>query len=322
MATRAQKLKVLLFLAICVGVMAAGLAIIQGFTHVPMLPYYVEFTESVLGLYPGAYVVYQGVPVGKVKDIDVLPSGHARVLIHVEVDKVTLHQGVKAQLVLYSLATGSLAVNLYGGESDAPPLPAGSSIESEISFLGAAGEQTSVLLKNLSDVADAVNKSLEGIEEGDFARLIKRTDELVEETKETVASLREQAEKIGSRVDSGTESFQRVTEDLIATSQEIRTTVVDLRSKINALDTAQVNADLADVLQKGGVLLERLQKTAESLDHAAGNVLQDTQHVQYKFKETLDTVHETVAALHDLIEYLREDPSALVRGKGKAAGGR
>ncbi len=322
MATRAQKAKVLFFILFCVGLMAGGLALIKGFTHVPTTQYRVEFSESVLGLYPGAYVVYQGVPVGKVRDLDVQTNGKAMVLIDVQTNKVTLRQGVKAQMVLYSLATGSLAVNLYGGDPEGEPLPEGALIESEMSFLGAAGEQTSVLLKNLSDVADAVSKSLHGIEEGDFARLIKHTEELVAEAKDTLETVKQNIDQVGENVNAGTQSFQDLAADLKATSQNTRALAEELKTKIAAVDTAQLNNEMLRVLENGNVLLARLQETATNLEKAAGNVLHDTQNMELELRSTLEGVRDTVTALRDLVEYLREDPSALVRGKGKATGGR
>lgn len=322
MATRVQKAKVLVFLVVCLGVMAGGLALIRGYTHGDVAYYSIDFSESVLGLYAGAYVVYQGVPVGKVKDIAVGEDGRAHVVIEVEVRKVKLREGVKAQLVLYSIASGSLAVNLFGGEPDAPELPPGSSIESELSFLGAAGEQTSTLLSNLSNVAESLRTSLDGMEKGDLARLIKRTDELVEETRKTVVSMRDTTEHLAERVESGVDVFGQLAEDLKATSEKTRELIAGLQTKLDAIDAERMNDGLIGAIEKGDALLERLYAATDSLDSAAGLILHDAQNVEYKFRETLNTVNEAVEALRDLIEYLKEDPSALVRGKGRTIGGR
>jgi len=99
-ATRKQKMKVGAFLLMCVSLAASGAILISGLNTENGVRYWVEFDESVFGLYEGGMVQYMGVPVGKVENIRVTPNRRAHVDVVVNPDKVTLNDGVEAQLVL------------------------------------------------------------------------------------------------------------------------------------------------------------------------------------------------------------------------------
>ncbi|HEX3495789.1 MAG TPA: MlaD family protein [Methylocella sp.] len=86
-------------------------------------PYKIVFTGSVSGLSVGGAVLFNGVRVGAVTNIDLLPQDPSRVdaLIDIEA-KVPVRADTKARLE-YTGFTGVASVALMGGALDAPPLP-------------------------------------------------------------------------------------------------------------------------------------------------------------------------------------------------------
>ena len=86
--------------------------------------YKIIFSGSVSGLSDGGVVLFNGVRVGAVTKIDLLPQDPSRVFALIDVDaKAPVRADTKARLE-YTGFTGVASVALTGGALDAPPLPA------------------------------------------------------------------------------------------------------------------------------------------------------------------------------------------------------
>lgn len=82
----------------------------------------VEFTGSVSGLARGNWVLFNGVRVGEVKDVALVPQDPSRVGAMIEIDaRVPIRTDTKARLE-YTGFTGVASIALLGGSTDAPPL--------------------------------------------------------------------------------------------------------------------------------------------------------------------------------------------------------
>ena len=69
MATRAQKVRLAVFLVFSTSVLGGFLLVVAGAQLLRQrVTYYIEFEESVGGLTPGDPVKYQGITVGRVED--------------------------------------------------------------------------------------------------------------------------------------------------------------------------------------------------------------------------------------------------------------
>src|SRR5918997_6585206 len=88
-------------------------------------PLRVVFSGSVSGLSKGSIVLFNGIRVGEVTDIQLLPEDPRRVVAVVEVDRTTpIRTDTRARLESQGLP-GAALVALIGGEPNAPALTAG-----------------------------------------------------------------------------------------------------------------------------------------------------------------------------------------------------
>lgn len=84
--------------------------------------YKIVFTGSVTGLGRGGWVLFNGIRVGEVKEINLVPNDPAHVYAIVNIDsRVPIRADTKARLESTGL-TGVASVALTGGKSDAAPL--------------------------------------------------------------------------------------------------------------------------------------------------------------------------------------------------------
>lgn len=324
MATKKVKAKVGVFLTICLAIMVTGIVYISGLYNDTGMHFWLEFEDSVLGVYEGGIVQYLGVPVGKVSDISVTPTNRAHIEITINPEKVTLHRGVEAQLVLYSLAAGTMAIELSGGEPADGPLPANSEIPARASAFAAISTKVEELMDDASSIIDKVNVGLSGMESGDLAKIVDRAQNVMEEiegllseTRNTMGTTRELIAKVEDRIDP-------VLDEVVALSSELRSTSGDASDflkvatkKAEALDVEGIGGQVDDVLTQITQLAMQLNKSVDTLDNSSVTMLHKADNLEFTFRSTLLETTDTLLALESLVKQLKENPSSLLRGKGR-----
>ena len=322
MATRAQKTKVGLFVLTSLAVLVACVLIIMGYTQERYIPYWVEFEESILGLGEGGMVVYMGVPVGTVDEIYVSNTGTARVRIAVSEETVTLREGVTAQLMLYSLAAGTMCVSLQGGEPDQPRLPAETEIPTQRSLVEAVSTQVEVILDDVGHIASEVRMALEGMEEGEVTEIMREFGGLLVDTRETIQIIGSTIEELEGTAQESVGDLREFARDLRELSNDVRALIQTTQQQVETVDIESTQAGLLDVMEKISALTENLNKATEDFDATTRAIMHQTDNVEFNLREGLNSLGETLESIRALSDYLQEDPASLIRGRGRPQGER
>jgi phospholipid/cholesterol/gamma-HCH transport system substrate-binding protein len=323
MATRTQKTKVGAFLIICLFMILGMFAYLSEYYEDPGLQYTIEFKESIQGLYDGAIVTYLGVNVGKVRTISVTAANTAIVNVIIDPNKVTLFEGVEAQLVIYSFASGTMAVSLTGSEVPGKPLPEGSRIPTKQATLTAVSEQIEDMMENLNTISDQVRSGLVGMEEGDLNKILEKVDValenanvMLEDGKSITGDVREVVAKVSDQVNDVIEEFRGLSGDLRTLSRDADSFVVTAQAKLEQFDVDATQASLNEVLENVAAITKKIDATVAQLDTMTASAFHEADNVEYSLRTTLTEVNETFTSLQRLVEQLKQDPSSLVRGKG------
>lgn len=319
MATRAQKTKVGLFVVICGLLAAAAILLISGYKHVPRERYWIEFDESILGLSKGGIVEYMGVPVGVVDDFFVTEDNKAHVEMLIESEKVTLRKGVKGHLVIYSIATGQMAISLSGGKG--PALPLGSEIETEPSLVSTVSAGVETLMNRIGQIAETVQAGLEGMEPGQLTDMLENADGLIIQGQEFLDTADKTLAEMKDEAQAGLDEFHELAQKTQTLLTDTNDMVKVVKEKIAQLDVPQTQANLNQALEDMSALAQRLQESAKALEATSQSALHEAGNIEYNLRQTLRVLNESLDNVSSLVEYLQQDPSALVRGKGKPKGG-
>lgn len=324
MATKKVKIKVGVFLILCFSLIAVSVAYISGAYTVEGVPYWLEFEDSVLGVYEGGIVQYLGVPVGKVSNIAVTSSNRAHIDILIDPDKIELQRGVRAQLVLYSLAAGTMAIELSGGDAEKGPLPENSQIPTRPSAFSAISTKVEELMDDASIIVGKLEEGLRGLEPGEFTDMIGRVNSIIEDVevmaedfKTTVKSANSAIAKVEGKIDPVTDEVMALSKDLRATSAEAGDFLRIARSKAEELDVQQLGGRMDEVLGQITELTVQLKASVENLDESSATMLHEADNIEYSLRTTLQSTSDTLSALESLLTQLKQDPSALVRGKAR-----
>lgn len=207
-------------------------------------PFEIVYSGTVSGLRQGNSVTFNGIPVGQVTTLGLVPGRPNEVLVKVAVDaNVPILSDSRAGLESQGL-TGIVIVSIRGGEADAKPLPLGPNGVPRIEAEGGTG--MAGLISTVQDVARRVNGILDAIDP-------------------------EQVKQIVANVESFTKAVSDRSEDvssLLKRSNEIAGQLQELATKADAVlaDLKKASSDPNGLVAQATDAATSVRKLADNLD--------------------------------------------------------
>ena len=199
-------------------------------------PYTIYFKSSVNGLNIGSGVIYQGVPIGKVKRISVDNNESDQVRVDVSIQNdFAVYTDTYAQLEMKGI-TGGLLVQLKGGtrtssklmHSRKTPSPVIASRPSHIEELFSAAPK---LVSNLSKVAEGLNDLLNDKNKDNIAGIIG-------DIKDVTGSVSRKTKSIESFIDDAVGLFESGTKFVKNFDKEISSVSDIFKNSLNVIKNA------------------------------------------------------------------------------------
>ena len=320
MATRAQKVRLAVFLVFSASVLGGFLLIVAGAQLLRQrVTYYIQFEESVGGLTPGDPVKYLGITVGRVEDARVSANAIGNIVVEISLEARKVPNAIRqdTRALLFSQGvTGLKYIELQAVSQDSPVLAHGDTLPATATFLSNLEERADLLttriealLINLTEMTGPGNQRRMG-------RLIEAGTDLMENTSALVADNKTDLDLIVSNLAEVTANLAATTKAMQATmdsvhslaaSENTRGALRDLR-----LTTAAVRQQLEGPLPALVVSLDRMSgridTTALHIDQIVLQGRKDILDAMASLEETLSNVRETT-------ELIRENPSILIRGR-------
>ncbi|WP_262031474.1 MlaD family protein [Microvirga sp. Mcv34] len=261
----------------------------------------IVFSGSVSGLSQGSSVSFNGLRVGEVTSLDLLPEDPRRVVAIATVNSNTpIRSDTRARLEYQGL-TGVANVGLSGGEAGAPPLVAGPGqpmptifadrsdfqdlIETARNIARRADDVLERVGRVIADNEGSINRTVQNVERfsqalGENAEGIDRFLAQVGQAAEKVGPLAEKLETLATNVDEIVRSVDR---------QRVARIVENVDNFTTALgENRQV---VSDALKDAASLIGRLNETAPKLDSAVAEIAAVTKAIDpAKIGRTVDNV--------------------------------
>ncbi|MDT8425529.1 MAG: MlaD family protein [Methyloprofundus sp.] len=288
----------------------------------------IYFNESVNGLNVGALVKMQGVPIGKVTDIQVQLHPQTKQIltpVFIEIDhakcqqllpfkesankKMLLEQlvknGLRMQLQYTSLVTGQLYVQSLL-RADTPEILTG--LNENYTELPAIASNSAEVQNSIADVMQDIRaipfKEL-------FAELlmaVKNIKQITgsEETKQVMTDLATSMAQLQDILKSVKPHAKAIALNAEQTLQRSNQLMYKLEGAVDPL-VLEVRQALANTNQT----LLSMQKSANSAD----DLLHEEGHLQKNLNRTLDEIQRSAKSLRLLTDYLEQHPEALLHGK-------
>lgn len=328
MITRAQKVRLGVFLVVSITILLVTLAVLLGVRFAaPRDTYFIRYTISLSGLEPGAPVKYHGVRVGRVENIKIDPTDVSAVIVTISLDSGTPVKRDTRAVVNLTGITGLKYVELTGGTKESEALPPGHFIEAGESVVdrltGRAEEialRIEALLIKIDDLLnDNTRARIQGaIEEAQ--KLIGNANIILEENRDNIRAL---TQALSEAVQTANTLLAHTDEEMTHLFRVAHSLAEDLRSSASGerignilgnveritsgLRRAIERADLGGLGEDLKVLADRTRRLVEDLDVT---ILRSRENLY----SSLSYIREAVENLSEFARSIREDPSLLLRG--------
>jgi phospholipid/cholesterol/gamma-HCH transport system substrate-binding protein len=294
--TRGDLIRVGLFVAVAGTILAASLLWLAG-AHLfrDVATYGVLFARSVSGLNAGSNVEYQGVVVGRVRDIRLTADLPPKVEVVVDLDPGTPIRQDTVAVLVGSLVTGIKFIQLEGGTAQSPPLPPGGTIPGEAPSL-------EEFRYRLSDITDRVSDLLTRLQENVFTP----------ENNTKLNAFIDDLASVAATLNRSMEAFR---------AQETGKELAALVPRLSKL-ADNANAVLVDFQSRRGSIygsidrsLANLEASTKGADHLVGRLDRQLADTGAAFDRLLGELTVAANRLQETLDVIRSDPAVILWGR-------
>lgn len=257
--------------------------------------YEIIYDGSVAGLRQGNAVLFNGIPVGQVSALGLVPGQPGQVKVRVSINKdVPVLADARAGLESQGL-TGIIAVSISGGKPDAPPLPIAPDGYPVIEAEGGAGMAGLVnaaqgVARKISVVLDAIDPEyiksiISNIDQ--FSKAVASKSDEVESLIDQANALAKQLNEIAGKVDTVVANLDRATSDkdgVLVQATEAATSVRKLADNLDqrtALLTNEISRFTGPGLRQYEALASDGRRTLGELNRVLRDIQQNPQRFIY-----------------------------------------
>jgi phospholipid/cholesterol/gamma-HCH transport system substrate-binding protein len=333
METRANYALIGLFtLAVFAGMLGFVYWFASGRSDGQKASYRIVFTGSVSGLSRGSIVRFNGLRVGEVTAIDLVPSDPSRVMAIIEIDQKTpVKVDTRARLEYQGL-TGQASVQLSGGTSEAPALTAPDGgrpvifadrsdfqdlLETAQRIAGRADSVLTSIEKVVTENQASISSTIRGVEV--FAKALADNSAGIGAFLANVGEVSQRASSLSARL----ETLSVTAEELLRSvdARSVNRTIANVESFTQALADNRTNID--GILGDGAVLAKRLSESTVRLDSALAEIEKLAKAVDgEKIGRTVDNIDKFAGALGgatDTVNKVLRDVSIVTENLRSAA---
>jgi phospholipid/cholesterol/gamma-HCH transport system substrate-binding protein len=251
------------------------------------MPYKIIFTGSVSGLSDGGVVLFNGVRVGAVTKINLLPQDPSRVDALIDVDaKVPVRADTKARLE-YTGFTGVASVALTGGALDAPPLPT-------------SPQQPGVIVADRSDFQDLVATARRVAAEA--SEFFTKTNRLIDDNSASISATMKNAEKFSDALAANSDGLK----DFMGAIADVGISIKPLTAKLETLAgdadnvvKGEVAAAAKSIKKAADDLDSRMKEIAANINRFSGSGLRQYEALAVDGRKTLEQFNQAVRSLEN-----------------------
>jgi phospholipid/cholesterol/gamma-HCH transport system substrate-binding protein len=243
--------------------------------------YRVVFNGSVSGLSKGSLVRFNGLRVGEVTIIDLVPNEPSRVMAIIEIDQKTPVKADTRARLEYQGLTGQASVQLSGGTASAPALTAPdggravifadrSDFQDILETVQRLSGRTDAILgridKIIGDNEASIGGTLRSVEI--FAKALADNSAGVSAFLASVGETSQRISSLSLRLETLSSAAENLLKNVDANS--VNRTIANIEGFTQALSDNRKNID--GILTDGAVLTKRLSDTSQKLDTALADI--------------------------------------------------
>lgn len=314
MVTRAQKIRLGVFLVTSFSVLFISLAIITG-TRVfkKKATYFIRYKNiSLAGLEIGSPVKYRGIRIGRIENIYIDPEDITSNIVQITVTpKVPIKEDNQAVVTYVSYAAGIKMIEILGGSNESALLPLESYIKPGQSMVDNISGKAEIITEKLEMILNNLAQLTESDRQAKLFKLVDNTSNALEsfntllDTNQTsLFHTIKNVEKFTSHLDTFMIVSNLALSDIRAITQSPKLTkTIDNVEKIT---TDLEQAKLSELIKKLAAAVEQTNKTFTHLDLT---ILKS----RHDILSSTEILRESLEYFNEFTRLISENPSLLLR---------
>jgi phospholipid/cholesterol/gamma-HCH transport system substrate-binding protein len=278
MTTKAQKIRVGMFMVVSAALLAVVLIVFGGVRFwQQQSSYQVVFSGSVMGLEKGAGVYLNGMRVGRVDDIEAAPGDLKKVLVTIVVKKsVSVHADTKA-ILSFAGITGLKVIDLRDGTLTSPTLPPGSLIAEGETLLDKLELQAKMIADQSTKLMTNANRIVDNLAAITDPKKFDGIDEIIEHSRTMAGNLAATSETLQAMVSENRVILKNSLANVDAATRSVEAAT---RSAANMMDV-----QVAGLIGKAGEFIAGLENMVRSNEGQLRSTVFDLRQASRNFKE-------------------------------------
>lgn len=278
MTTKAQKVRVGIFMMVTLALLALVIVVFGGVRFwEKKASYQIVFADSVMGLEKGAQVHLNGMRVGRVDEIQVAPGDLRKVLVSITVKgDVPIHTDTKAILAFAGI-TGLKVIDLRDGTHTAPVLPHGSLIAEGETIIDQLEAQAKMIASQSGKLMENANRIVDNLAAITDPKKFDGVDEIIEHSRAMAKTLAATSTTMQTMVTENRAVLKSSLANVDAATRSI-----DAATKSAA---ALMDVQVASLIGKAGLFIDGLEGMVRGNDGQLRAAVADLRQASRNFKE-------------------------------------
>jgi phospholipid/cholesterol/gamma-HCH transport system substrate-binding protein len=265
--------------------------------------YHVIFDGSVQGLAEASSVLFNGIRVGAVDALEILPEDTRKVRALITVrDATPVRSNSRARISQQGLA-GLVALEITPGTPDAPPLTARNGEALPVIYADPGGGGA-----GLSGLGDAI---------GSAQALLARLNDLVANNEDTIRRTLKNVESVTAVLDENKDSIASLIREVQAAAARVNALAGKLETSVEKLTDAVVDGDQSFVAQAQQAAIS-FRKLADKLDKTIGDqadgLTRSAQRSLREFELFMKDARRLADNIDRVVQKVEKDPAGFLLG--------
>lgn len=325
--SRGQKMRLGIFLISAFTLLFGAIVFLVGATIFEQRDAYViRFTGATSGLDVGAPVKFNGVPMGRVESIRIDEADVTGVEVWITMKGGTpIKEDHRATLAMQGI-TGLKSIELSGGTNESRTLKPGEEIQSEVSTLDMLADRVGSIAAEIENLISNLVKMTGGETQ-------KELTAAIHEVRMTAASVRKLFDGLDARSERLVVKTEELTGQLTQVVSEVTLTLTSFREStervsrwidrpllarlMKSLDATAKNIGARTSKDELGEMMAATTKLAERTSSLVGHLDLALLRLKDDLARAMDEFVVGAENFSDFAQLLRDDPSALLRGRSE-----
>lgn len=333
--TRAQKVRLGIFVAVGLAVLVGGLLVLAGMKLGEKRDLYsVRFSDanaSLNGLEVGSPVKYSGIRIGRVESIKVDPEDVSTLVVELSLEGGTPVAEDSVASAGSMGITGLKYIELSRGSRSARKREPGETIPAGVSLIDELSDKAAVITAKLEQLVDNLNAITTPEMRGKVASVLDNTNQLLRTADATVEENRANLKGLGERIARASVQVEELTRELKGTtlrvnglldsaSPKVETVLVEAAALAGELRHSREQLDQTLAAARAAMGEEGVGKTLKSADRLMERGYLVLVQSQEEIETAVERLRETSENLSVFSQRIKDDPSLLLLGGGEERG--